>query len=88
MTIQATMDPRVQHLLRLETVREKALAVFRQAEQGKLTHFDYSAERLDEAASYVMDIIEVRPGSVSYQLGQNQPSDQRNSATLAPTDTT
>lgn len=54
-----TLDPKIEYLLSLKVVRERAHIVYKLAEQGKLHHFDYHADRLDETAKYVMDIIEV-----------------------------
>ncbi|PLN86117.1 DUF1688-domain-containing protein [Aspergillus taichungensis] len=63
-----TLDPKIEYLLSLKAVREKAHIVFKLAEQGKLHHFDYHADRLDEAAKYVMDIIERDFGPDRYNL--------------------
>ncbi|KAI9368232.1 hypothetical protein BJX61DRAFT_233463 [Aspergillus egyptiacus] len=52
------MDPTIQSILSLQTVRQKAHRVLHLAEQGLLNHFDYHPERLDETADYVMGIIQ------------------------------
>ena len=54
------MTDTIPYLLSLKAVRERAQIVLKNAEQGKLNNFDYHPERLDAAAKYVMDIIEVR----------------------------
>ncbi|EAU32680.1 conserved hypothetical protein [Aspergillus terreus NIH2624] len=62
------MDSKVEQLLSLEAVRARAHTVFRFAQQGKLNHFDYHPEKLDEVADYVMNIIERDFGPDRYHL--------------------
>lgn len=49
----------MKYLLSLQAVREKANAVFSLAEKGKLQNFQYHADRLQETADFVIDIIQV-----------------------------
>jgi hypothetical protein len=59
-TVNITMDPQIEELLSLEAVRARAHAVLKLAEQGRLNHFDYHAERLEDATDYVLKLIQVR----------------------------
>ncbi|KAL2827808.1 hypothetical protein BDW59DRAFT_143851 [Aspergillus cavernicola] len=52
------MDPKIEAVLNLQTVREKAHRVLQLAEQGLLNHFDYHPERLDVTVDYVIGIIQ------------------------------
>lgn len=53
------MDPQIEELLGLEAVRTRAHAVLKLAEQGRLNHFNYHAERMEEATDYVLKLIQV-----------------------------
>lgn len=54
------MDPQIEELLGLEAVRTRAHAVLKLAEQGRLNHFNYHPERMEEATDYVLKLIQVR----------------------------
>ncbi|THD00190.1 hypothetical protein EYZ11_000381 [Aspergillus tanneri] len=51
------MDPEIQYILSLQAVRERAHHVLKLALENKLNHFDYHADRLDDAVRYVTGII-------------------------------
>lgn len=53
------MDPQIEELLGLEAVRTRAHAVLKLAEQGRLNHFNYHAERMEDATDYVLKLIQV-----------------------------
>ncbi|KAJ5550016.1 hypothetical protein N7535_002042 [Penicillium sp. DV-2018c] len=52
------MDPQIEELLGLEAVRTRAHVVLKLAEQGRLNHFNYHPERMEEAADYVTKLIQ------------------------------
>lgn len=53
------LNPQIEELLSLEAVRTRAHAVLRAAEQGRLNHFNYHADRMEEATNYVLNLIKV-----------------------------
>ncbi|KAJ1921251.1 hypothetical protein H4219_000850 [Mycoemilia scoparia] len=56
MVCTTCQDP-VKYLQSLKAVRERANVVFDLATQQKLRHFDYDAEKLQEVANYVSELI-------------------------------
>jgi hypothetical protein len=55
------MDPQIEELLSLEAVRSRAHIVLKLAEQGRLNHFNYRSERMEQTTDYVLKLIQVRP---------------------------
>jgi hypothetical protein len=53
------MDPQIQELLGLEAVRTRAHIVLKLAEEGRLNHFNYHRERMEDATDYVLKLIQV-----------------------------
>jgi hypothetical protein len=53
------MDPQIQELLGLEAVRTRAHIVLKLAEAGRLNHFNYHPERMEDATDYVLKLIQV-----------------------------
>lgn len=53
------MTPDIEYLLSLEAVRERSRIVFEAAKKNELSHFDYHADKLPEAAAYVTSVINV-----------------------------
>ncbi|KAJ5686432.1 hypothetical protein N7536_009051 [Penicillium majusculum] len=62
------MDPQIEELLGLEAVRTRAHAVLKLAEQGRLNHFNYHAERMEDATDYVLKLIQRDFGPDKYHL--------------------
>ena len=54
------MDPQIQELLGLEAVRTRAHVVLKLAEEGRLNHFNYHPECMEDATDYVLKLIQVR----------------------------
>lgn len=54
-----SMDSDVKYLLSLRAIRERAQLVWRAAEAGDLTHFDFHADKLNDAADFVISVIQV-----------------------------
>jgi hypothetical protein len=50
---------KIDYLLSLEAVRDRARLVLEAATEGDLTHFTYHAELMPAVASFVTQIIEV-----------------------------
>jgi hypothetical protein len=83
------MDPQIEELLGLEAVRARAHAVLKLAEQGRLNHFNYHAERMEDATDYVLKLIQVGAGYTRIlKYNSHNKLTLFNSATLAPTNTT
>jgi hypothetical protein len=53
------MDPQIEELLGLEAVRTRAHVVLKLAEEGRLNHFNYHSERMEDATDYVLKLIQV-----------------------------
>lgn len=53
------MDPQIQELLGLEAVRTRAHVVLKLAEEGRLNHFNYHPQRMEDATDYVLKLIQV-----------------------------
>jgi hypothetical protein len=53
------MTPDIEYLLSLEAVRERSQIVFEAAQKNELSHFDYHADKLPEAAAFVTSVINV-----------------------------
>lgn len=53
------MDPQIEELLGLEAVRTRAHAVLKLAERGRLNHFNYHPECMEDATDYVLKLIQV-----------------------------
>lgn len=53
------LDPQIEELLSLEAVRTRAHTVLKAAEQGRLNHFNYHADRMEDATNYVLNLIKV-----------------------------
>lgn len=73
------------YLLSLQAIREQAAKVYAVAKDGKLKHFDFNPDRMQNVADYVSKLIDV--GIISntkIQLLRRAGS----SATLAPIDMT
>ncbi|KAG9512974.1 DUF1688-domain-containing protein, partial [Aureobasidium melanogenum] len=51
------MTSDIEYLLSLEAVRERSRIVFEAAKKDELSHFDYHADKLPEAAAYVTSVI-------------------------------
>lgn len=49
----------IQYLTSLKAVRERSQVVFGAAKAGSLSNFVYHADKLPEAADFVMSVIEV-----------------------------
>ncbi|KAL5333305.1 hypothetical protein BJX70DRAFT_70366 [Aspergillus crustosus] len=62
------MDPKIQHLLTLQAVRERANLVLQLAQQNLLNHYDYHPYRLDATVDYVIGIIQRDFGPDKYNL--------------------
>ncbi|KAF2115013.1 DUF1688 domain-containing protein [Lophiotrema nucula] len=52
------MDPDVQYLLSLKSIRERAKVVGEASKAGKLSHFDVHEDRLDAVADFVVSVIQ------------------------------
>lgn len=55
------MNPQIEELLGLEAVRSRAHAVLELAKQDRLNHFNYHADRMEDATDYVLKLIQVGP---------------------------
>jgi hypothetical protein len=53
------MDSNVKYLLSLHAIRERAKIVGDAAPAGKLSHFDFHEDRMDDVAEFVMSVIKV-----------------------------
>ena len=53
------MDPQIEELLGLEAVRTRAHIVLKLAEEGRLNHFNYHPECMEDATAYVLKLIQV-----------------------------
>ncbi|CAG8112059.1 unnamed protein product [Penicillium salamii] len=62
------MNPQIEELLGLEAVRSRAHAVLKLAEQGRLNHFNYHADRMEDATDYVLKLIQRDFGPDKYHL--------------------
>lgn len=62
------MDPQIEELLGLEAVRTRAHTVLKLAEEGRLNHFNYHPERMEDATDYVLKLIQVGLHSQSEHL--------------------
>ncbi|KAJ5478898.1 hypothetical protein N7530_004407 [Penicillium desertorum] len=62
------MDPQIQELLGLEAVRTRAHIVLKLAEEGRLNHFNYHPERMEDATDYVLKLIQRDFGPDKYHL--------------------
>ena len=62
------MDPDVQYLLSLRAIRERSQIVWRAAEAGKLTNFDFHPDKLGAVADFVLSVIEVHGHSLLEDL--------------------
>lgn len=60
LNLRINMEPQVQYLLSLRSIRERAKIVEDVANSGKLTHFDLHGDKLDDVADFVTSIIKVR----------------------------
>ena len=65
------MDPQIEELLGLEAVRARAHVVLKLAEEGRLTHFNYHPERMEDATDYVLNLIQVGPHPENSHLKHN-----------------
>ena len=54
------MDSATDYLLTLPAVRERANKVFELAEKNGLNHFQYHADKMPDAAEFVIGVISVR----------------------------
>lgn len=59
------MNPQIEELLGLEAVRSRAHAVLEIARQGRLNHFNYHADRMEDATDYVLKLIQVGPDTLA-----------------------
>lgn len=48
-----------EYLLSLQAVRDQAAKVYNIAKEGKLKHFDFNPNRMQDVASYVSKLIDV-----------------------------
>ncbi|KAH3633883.1 hypothetical protein KXW27_000331 [Aspergillus fumigatus] len=62
------MDREIQYVLGLKAVRERAHRVLQLAEEGRLNHFEYHPDRLQDAVQYVINIIKRDFGPDKYHL--------------------
>ncbi|CAI7634661.1 unnamed protein product [Penicillium glandicola] len=62
------MDPQIEELLGLEAVRARAHVVLKLAEEGRLNHFNYYPERMEDATDYVLKLIQRDFGPDKYHL--------------------
>ncbi|KAG0158122.1 hypothetical protein PDIDSM_5635 [Penicillium digitatum] len=62
------MDPQIEELLGLEAVRTRAHIVLKLAEEGRLNHFNYHPECMEDATAYVLKLIQRDFGPDNYHL--------------------
>lgn len=60
------MTPDIEYLLSLEAIRQRSQIVFEAAQKDELSHFDYHASKLPEAAAYVTAVINVSRAPLRY----------------------
>ena len=53
------MESQIKYLLSLRAIRDRANLVWASAESGRLSHFEFHKERLDDVADFVLSIIQV-----------------------------
>jgi hypothetical protein len=58
-SMAAMMDDKVKYLLSLEAIRGRASIVYKAAQEGKLSNFDFHPEHMEDAAAYVAALIDV-----------------------------